>query len=615
MDPHKYFVHQSYTITFTVEGQPYNHSRLPWVFHGSLSPMDQSHRVMQSTDRPHEGRTAPIYQHPQAILEPSLLSFPPRPLTAATPYPPRNARQLGPYTVNPITPYLVGYPPGGPSRTSESYESYDHATSSKAYGSTSHLMPSFGSVQANQGFYVQPAFNRQYVDHPIRMNASGPFHSDRPSLGPSIRSQSSSNSTQSSFSFVKRMGTYRLSCDDSLMSAPDMSKYLGMELEAKPLVEVHDLINRLYPDEVLPFAITPAILSNPFMAPMWDKWKKSWRFDETYDERGFSEILNNIATMLSKISGEEPRRFWTAQLRDCSPEFSGRFRNELPCQLKPDLVLVPNGAMVTGKDGTLFCGPIHWDIIRAVAEITKSKDMPARTKATINNKSFMLLITQPERIFVPFLTIYSSKPQRVQFRVTDREGQVACDFNLSQSGEIPALLLIRLVTALAFGGTRLHGRDPTISGDLPPGYTISAGDVSYCHAKLIHSSQSMTGRCTRVWSAEEPETNNRVIIKDGWVHQKRVSSEARYLKRLQEAGVSRVPTVLWEGIVGTEDEASTFTIRRGFSVEDDCRIHCRIVMTPYGEPLSAFKSLAELISALRDVASGMSLLMGGYNTC
>jgi Fungal protein kinase len=523
------------------------------------------------------------HQHPshRNVVEPPLLSLPPAPLSALTPYLPRNSRPVGFYTVA-LTdhPILPGPGPVEPSP-----------------GSGSH------SGQADLGFYIQPAFNRQFIDPPIWWNAAQPFNSEQALADPPSSGQS--------FSFVKRLGTYRLPYDESHMSAPEMSKYLGMELEGRPPIEVHNLIERLYPDEVLPFPITSDILAHKAMETMWDNSAKVWKFGETYEEVQFSIILNNIAQALGQIFHLSRRRVWTARLRDCSPEFSGRFRSDPPCRLKPDLVLVPKDAVEDNSDDktgakTIVYRPINWDTIRAVAEITKSKVMPPRTKATINNKSFILLITQPERIFVPFLTIYSCNPQRIQFRVTDRQGQTTCDFVLNGQSEVTALLLLRIVAAFAFGDTRLHGRDPTIVQERTFGFQITAGSITYRFAKLIHSSQSMIGRCTRVWSAVDPATQNRVIIKDGWLHHKRASSEGFYLKRLQAAGVSSIPTVIWEGAVGTDREASTSTIRQGFFPDDDCRIHRRIVLTPHGEPLTNFISLAELITALRDVVCGMS---------
>ena len=87
-------------------------------------------------------------------------------------------------------------------------------------------------------------------------------------------------------------------------------------------------------------------------------------------------------------------------------------------------------------------------------------------------------MTQPERLFVPSLIIYSHKPQRVRFCITDRDGQVYWDFCLNQGSEVNALKLTRNVAAFAFGDTKLHGRDPTILQD-QHGITIAAGGITY----------------------------------------------------------------------------------------------------------------------------------------
>jgi hypothetical protein len=418
-------------------------------------------------------------------------------------------------------------------------------------------------------------------------------------------STSISEPSISSFSFVKRLATYRLPFEDSPMTMPQMTKYIGMELERKPSVEVPDLVERLYPDAALPFPITTDILRHPTMAMYWDKTGMKWRFKEVYNEVALSLIMNNIAYGIGQIFNQHRRRFWTAGLRDSSPTFTGRHKNNPPCRLKPDLALIPRSAIMDPDDPlVVVCRKINWEIIRGLGEITKEKVLPLRTKQTINNKSYVLLLTQPERIFVPSLIVYS-EPQRLRFHVTDRDGQVYSDFCFGQEGEVNALRLLRIITAFAFGDTKLHGRDPTIA-EGPDGIKITAGGITYSNANLIHSSQSMIGRCTRVWSAKHPVTALRVIIKDGWLHHTRADSEPFYLKKLQKAGILGVPTIIWDGVVGSDGDESTLTIRRGFFSEQDYRIHRRIVMTPSGEPLTTFTSLSELISALRDVVSSES---------
>jgi hypothetical protein len=49
-------------------------------------------------------------------------------------------------------------------------------------------------------------------------------------------------------------------------------------------------------------------------------------------------------------------------------------------------------------------------------------------------------------------------------------------------------------------------------------------------------------------------TGLRVIIKDGWLPHKRASSEDQYLRLLRAAGVSGVPNIIWDGIVGSDDD-------------------------------------------------------------
>ena len=93
------------------------------------------------------------------------------------------------------------------------------------------------------------------------------------------------------------------------------------------------------------------------------------------------------------------------------------------------------------------------------------------------------MLVQPECNFVPFLTIYSQHPQHLYFHVTVCDGQVYSDFHFSDGGKVNALHFICMITAFAFGDTKLHGQDPTIVQN-SQGTVITAGGIGYCHAKL-----------------------------------------------------------------------------------------------------------------------------------
>jgi len=141
---------------------------------------------------------------------------------------------------------------------------------------------------------------------------------------------------------------------------------------------------------------------------------------------------------------------------------------------------------------------------------------------------------------------------------------------------------------------------------------VSAGGKIYAVKSLVHAVRGVVGWSTCVWSGfdiKDPK-QQLCIIKDGWIQKSRANAEKDHLATLKD--IKGVPKVLWGGTVqitdasGSSRDDSTFWIRKGFTNGLQSRLHRRLVLTPFGENLSTFASLGELVAAFRDIVDGMS---------
>jgi hypothetical protein len=216
---------------------------------------------------------------------------------------------------------------------------------------------------------------------------------------------------------------------------------------------------------------------------------------------------------------------------------------------------------------------------------------------TIHNKAFIILNSQFDRRFVPFLSICGSKFLLI---VCDRAGVVqSVEYDL----DTDAIIFLKVLAAFLFGSRIAVGLDPSMrrgANDEIKGITV--GNVEYHVVKRIFSSESLRGRATQCWKVQCGD--QEFVIKDTWIQTGRKNSEIDILFLV--AGIPCVPTIVHGEDLKLSDGVldSTGIIRANQNWHEE-RIHRRIVMKPVGESIFKFESKKELIGTLIDVTTGM----------
>jgi hypothetical protein len=289
--------------------------------------------------------------------------------------------------------------------------------------------------------------------------------------------------------------------------------------------------------------------------------------------------LNNLCTEISQSTGAPIKRKWSADYRNTPLPDS-------PIKRKPDIVLKDiDNAVVT------------WRTVRAIAEITSQGSEVGKLVGTVIDKSYIILSTQADRVFVPVLSVWGK--HRFRLTVTDREGQLrssVCELAGVRPVSV-SLAFLRIIAGLCFTDKRHVGYDPTITTD-------AYGVVKSIHCcgkdfkvvRTIYETQSFLGRATRVWLVEYRK--RLYILKDAWVEKSRPFTEADHLKHI--AGVQGVPELYCGEDVLINGKVLCTGDIRGIKLPT-MRVRRRIVTKSFGSHIADFRNKRELISAFKDI--------------
>jgi hypothetical protein len=228
---------------------------------------------------------------------------------------------------------------------------------------------------------------------------------------------------------------------------------------------------------------------------------------------------------------------------------------------------------------------------------------------TINEKSYLLFLTQDNRRFVPALKFDGSG--NFAFTITDRQGQIQMGvISIFASGRSCALLVLRILTALMYGSLTDVGLDPTMICDAEGTVkSILVNDKEFTVFRRIYALQALVGRGTKVWVVTRG--TNYYILKDSWVQSGRVESEIDFLRLMSHhsALVHRIPRLI-EGEdlrIGNRADSTEWS-RSDVGQVNRHRTHRRHVTEPIGSPLIKFSSKAEFFAAIIDIVEGMFCL-------
>ena len=393
---------------------------------------------------------------------------------------------------------------------------------------------------------------------------------------------------------LQRISSGRLPDDQRRMKVKDLVPLLKQEL-ATNISQSTTLVDDVFPTTTLPFPVDNTLLQHLAQFKIWDlEEARLLKKPDSYTEASMADWLNLLGRTIGLPYSKKRIRVWSAGNCNLPPRGSTTIR-------KPDLVLLDRDEY---EDSSFTRA--HWSTIRAFGEVSGQGSFPQRMFDTINEKSYLLFLTQDNRRFVPALSFDGSG--NFSLTVTDRQGQVRMGvISLYASGKECALLLLRVLAVLMYGSLSDIGLDASMICDGAGHVTsIVVNNKEFTVFRRIYALQALVGRGTKVWVVIRD--GQYYILKDSWVQLGRVESEVDFLQRMAKypelAGC--IPRLI-EGedlrIRGEVDSTNQYRSKVG--QVNRHRIHRRHVTEPIGSPLIKFSSKAEFLSAIIHVVEGM----------
>ena len=192
-----------------------------------------------------------------------------------------------------------------------------------------------------------------------------------------------------------------------------------------------------------------------------------------------------------------------------------------------------------------------------------------------------------------------------RFAAFDRSGGVQ---SIPYSLRDDKLIFLRLILGILFAEDKTIGFDPSIQINVKNDVkSIQLNNQTYVITKKLIATQSLRGRATHVWVAQDPARKS-CIVKDCWIGGDRTHNEIDILNEIK--GMPSVPNIIHGELVLFDDETdSTAWLRTEYAGFTDFRFHLRIAMNPIGEPLCHFSNQKELVGIFLDIFTGQSLFL------
>lgn len=366
-------------------------------------------------------------------------------------------------------------------------------------------------------------------------------------------------------------------------------------------------------------------------------------------ETRYARLFNAIATVMSTSFGMSPEKD-SLHPRTSKRWFCSTFAT-LP---------IPDGSFKRKPDGVLIDrdvapSDINWRRVVAVLEYTEQKfQLSASVVHQMHMKSYLILRRQPWRTFV--LGISLAKNQ-LRLHYYDRSGVIiSCPIDMKSD----AKRVVDITTTLVYGHRSRLGYDPTIyiNEDLldqqqsatpspptarnllavdqtaplipsqnPPiviGWVTIPGRKKLDILGIVWTSDGLVGRGTTCYRVRDPATLQEYALKDYWVDALSIDHETQMLRKLKD--IPGVPDAVLSWTVGEEGNVNvqgfkapqnTIDARACYNASDlshqmllaigNCRVHRRILMTPFAAPIYTFASLKELVWSFLTIAESKFL--------
>ena len=143
----------------------------------------------------------------------------------------------------------------------------------------------------------------------------------------------------------------------------------------------------------------------------------------------------------------------------------------------------------------------HWHCIRAFGETSASRPFPKRMFDTVNEKSYIIFITQDHRRFIPALIFDSSGS--FSLTVTDCQGQLRMAMMSLLARKDCALVLLKILAFLMYSSVSDVGLDSTMTCG-PDGKikSIFVNGKKFIVLRRIYALQVLIGQGTKIWIVE-----------------------------------------------------------------------------------------------------------------
>jgi len=193
--------------------------------------------------------------------------------------------------------------------------------------------------------------------------------------------------------------------------------------------------------------------------------------------------MNNICDEVAEVKGVTKHRVWSAAYHNM-PLCKSALNH------KPDIALLDIAQQ----------GMVTWHSIHAVAEVTSKSYDSKTTQATVRDKSYVILVTQANHVFVLVLSFWGQC--KFWFTVTDHKGQLHSHV-INLGGHRPpanSLAFLRALVALCFVEKQHVGYDLTMETNASNAIqSIKCADLWFKVVEVIYETQSLVGHATRVW--------------------------------------------------------------------------------------------------------------------
>jgi hypothetical protein len=302
---------------------------------------------------------------------------------------------------------------------------------------------------------------------------------------------------------LQRISSVHLPNDKRHMAVKELVPLLKKKLHSDVSQSIN-LANAVFPMVWLPFPVDDGLLQALVAWGIWNAEEACFiKPPEVFTEAGIADWLNILGWMISLVYQRRCVCLWSAANCNLPP-------NGGPILQKPDLILI---------DHEEYENPQYertkWPFIHAIREVSSKQVFPQWMFDTLNEKSYILFVTQDNHRFVPALSFDSSR--NFSLTTTDRQGQIHMGvMSLLASGKEFVLVLMRILVCLIYGTPSNIGLDPSMICD-PIGdvKSIMVDNKEFTVLCRVYALQSLIGRGTKVWIVIW--NGQHYILKDSWV--------------------------------------------------------------------------------------------------